>query len=171
MRRSPFDRDGNFPDSHVNNAEWIQYGRYCDTFPEYPLDKRRKNMSRGLRRKRKIRRLKRLCRRLLRITLFAVLATGLFAVVYGKCDSVLHSSKTRGRVLEGKKRQMLTEMLRAAGDAGYDYWIASGNANMDASQAEEPANQWLVIHCSEYGFILRYPLDKVSVTKIAWEPW
>ena len=65
----------------------------------------------------------------------------------------------------------LTEMLRAAGDAGYDYWIASGNANMDASQAGEPANRWLLSHCSEYGFILRYPRDKVSVTGIAWEPW
>lgn len=123
--------------------------------------------------------------------------------------------------------QDLKEMLQAAGDAGYDYWIASayrsrerqqelvdedvealmrqgksrqealeetlretmpaghsehetglaldilcsGNTNMDESQALEPANQWLVSHCSEYGFILRYPKDKVSVTGIAWEPW
>lgn len=123
--------------------------------------------------------------------------------------------------------QDLTDMLHAAGEAGYDYWIASayrsrarqqelvdedvaalmrqgknrrealeetlketmpaghsehetglaldilcsGNADMDASQAEEPANRWLLSHCSEYGFILRYPRDKVSVTGIAWEPW
>lgn len=123
--------------------------------------------------------------------------------------------------------QDLTKMLHAAGDAGYEYWIASayrsrqrqqelvdedvetlmkkgwsyeealqqtlretmpagysehetglaldilcsGNMGMDESQANEPANQWLVEHCSEYGFILRYPKDKETVTGIAYEPW
>lgn len=123
--------------------------------------------------------------------------------------------------------QDLTKMLHAAGDAGYEYWIASayrsrqrqqelidedvetlmekgwsyedaleqtlretmpagysehetglaldilcsGNMNMDDSQANEPGNQWLVEHCSEYGFILRYPKDKETVTGIDYEPW
>jgi D-alanyl-D-alanine carboxypeptidase len=42
---------------------------------------------------------------------------------------------------------------------------------MDVSQADEPGNQWLMQHCQEYGFILRYPEDKVSVTEIDYEPW
>lgn len=123
--------------------------------------------------------------------------------------------------------QDLTKMLHAAGDAGYEYWIASayrsrqrqqqlidedvetlmqkgwnyeealeqtlqqtmpagysehetglaldilcsGNMSMDDSQANEPGNQWLVEHCSEYGFILRYPKDKETVTGIDCEPW
>lgn len=49
--------------------------------------------------------------------------------------------------------------------------LSAGNTSMDVSQAQEAANQWLVAHCSEYGFILRYPKDKASVTGIAWEPW
>lgn len=131
--------------------------------------------------------------------------------------------------LEASERlyEDLCAMLQAAGEAGYDYWIASayrsrsrqqelidedvsaltqqglsyqealartlretmpaghsehetglaldilcsGNTNMDVSQANEPGNEWLVTHCWEYGFILRYPEDKEDVTQIAYEPW
>ncbi len=31
--------------------------------------------------------------------------------------------------------------------------------------------QWLKRHCAEYGFILRYPADKESITGISYEPW
>lgn len=30
---------------------------------------------------------------------------------------------------------------------------------------------WLAQHCWEYGFIIRYPIDKVSITGISYEPW
>ncbi|MEG1633709.1 MAG: M15 family metallopeptidase [Oscillospiraceae bacterium] len=40
----------------------------------------------------------------------------------------------------------------------------------DASVMNRDQLDWLAEHCSEYGFILRYPADKVSLT--AWdEPW
>lgn len=121
----------------------------------------------------------------------------------------------------------LTAMLHAAGDAGFDYWIASGyrsrqrqqelvdedvqafmedgmsyeaalaktleetmpagrsehetglsldilcsgNTEMDASQADEPGNRWLVENCARFGFILRYPADKEEITGIFCEPW
>jgi D-alanyl-D-alanine carboxypeptidase len=42
---------------------------------------------------------------------------------------------------------------------------------MDSTQADEPGNLWLLTHCSEYGFILRYPADKEDVTGISYEPW
>ena len=31
--------------------------------------------------------------------------------------------------------------------------------------------KWLQAHAHEYGFIMRYPKDKVNVTKIIYEPW
>ena len=121
----------------------------------------------------------------------------------------------------------LCAMLKAGGEAGYDYWIASAhrdrayqqglvdddvqkymekgysyeaalektyeytmpagksehetglaldilcsaNTLMDESQKYEPGNQWLAEHCHEYGFILRYPEDKETVTGIKYEPW
>ena len=30
---------------------------------------------------------------------------------------------------------------------------------------------WLYAHCAEYGFILRYPKDKVAITGYSYEPW
>lgn len=41
--------------------------------------------------------------------------------------------------------------------------------NKDFDKTE--AYQWLVTHCAEYGFILRYPADKTEITKIIYEPW
>ncbi len=35
----------------------------------------------------------------------------------------------------------------------------------------DEAYQWLLQHAEEYGFILRYPLDKVEFTGIDYEPW
>lgn len=42
---------------------------------------------------------------------------------------------------------------------------------LDEKQAETPEQQWLMEHCWEYGFVLRYPTDKSAVTGIGYEPW
>ena len=31
--------------------------------------------------------------------------------------------------------------------------------------------QWLITHCADYGFVLRYPKEKENVTNIVYEPW
>ena len=42
---------------------------------------------------------------------------------------------------------------------------------LDEQQAQTPEQQWLMAHCWEYGFVLRYPADKCAVTGIGYEPW
>ena len=42
---------------------------------------------------------------------------------------------------------------------------------LEWEQADLPAQKWLMEHCWEYGFILRYPKDKIDVTGIIYEPW
>lgn len=42
---------------------------------------------------------------------------------------------------------------------------------LDRKQADLPAQKWLMEHSWEYGFILRYPYDKMDVTGIIYEPW
>lgn len=42
---------------------------------------------------------------------------------------------------------------------------------LDDAQAETPEQKWLMEHCVEYGFILRYPKGKEEITGIIWEPW
>lgn len=49
--------------------------------------------------------------------------------------------------------------------------LCSENVNMDLSQALEPGNCWLTEHAHEYGFILRYPEGKETITGISYEPW
>ena len=42
---------------------------------------------------------------------------------------------------------------------------------LDETQADTPAQKWLMEHCWEYGFILRYPVSKSEQTGIIYEPW
>ena len=42
---------------------------------------------------------------------------------------------------------------------------------LDERQESTPAQKWLMAHCAEYGFILRYPTDKSALTGIGYEPW
>ena len=42
---------------------------------------------------------------------------------------------------------------------------------LDEKQAETPEFKWLIEHCAEYGFILRYPNGKEDITGIKYEPW
>lgn len=50
--------------------------------------------------------------------------------------------------------------------------IVSGDyAGLDEKQGETDDQKWLMEHCYEYGFILRYPKDKLEDTGIIYEPW
>ena len=46
-----------------------------------------------------------------------------------------------------------------------NYWV------LDEAQEKTAAQKWLMEHCWEYGFILRYPNNKSDVTGIIYEPW
>ena len=50
--------------------------------------------------------------------------------------------------------------------------IIDGNYGyLDEHQANMPAQKWLMEHCHEYGFILRYPTGTTEITGIIFEPW
>ena len=42
---------------------------------------------------------------------------------------------------------------------------------LNEEQENMPTQQWLMEHCWDYGFILRYPNDKSEITGIIYEPW
>lgn len=42
---------------------------------------------------------------------------------------------------------------------------------LDEQQASTQEQQWLMEHCWEYGFVLRYPVDRSDLTGIIYEPW
>lgn len=43
-------------------------------------------------------------------------------------------------------------------------------AALDVTKVDSQMMQWLAAHCAEYGFIVRYPADKIGVTGLN-EPW
>lgn len=43
--------------------------------------------------------------------------------------------------------------------------------NLDYWQQFTSVQQWLMSHCTDYGFILRYPNEKSDITGIIFEPW
>lgn len=49
--------------------------------------------------------------------------------------------------------------------------VDNHNWSLTDEQADMPGQKWLMEHCWEYGFILRYPKDSTDSTGIIWEPW
>lgn len=49
--------------------------------------------------------------------------------------------------------------------------VSEDYQTLDKNQENTKVQKWLMEHCYEYGFILRYPTDKKDITKINYEPW
>ena len=49
--------------------------------------------------------------------------------------------------------------------------VDSDYQTLDDAQADTATQQWLMENCQNYGFILRYPKGKQSMTGIVYEPW
>lgn len=49
--------------------------------------------------------------------------------------------------------------------------ISTEYEELDDRQGDTDEQKWLMEHCWEYGFILRYPENKADVTGIIYEPW
>lgn len=49
--------------------------------------------------------------------------------------------------------------------------VSAGYQGLTKRQERTAEQQWLMEHCWEYGFILRYPEGKSDVTGIIYEPW
>lgn len=42
---------------------------------------------------------------------------------------------------------------------------------LDEGQEDTAVQRWLMAHCAEFGFILRYPTEKSALTGVGYEPW
>ncbi len=49
-------------------------------------------------------------------------------------------------------------------------WIVAGRA-LETDYEKEASQKWLIETMTDYGFILRYPKEKESITMIEYEPW
>ena len=58
-----------------------------------------------------------------------------------------------------------------AGHSEHQTGLAMDINSMQYAFADSDAGRWLANNCQKYGFIMRYPEDKVNITGCAWEPW
>lgn len=66
----------------------------------------------------------------------------------------------------------LTEQYYAIpGTSEHEMGLAMDIGQVDDAFAGTPAYTWLQEHCTEFGFIYRYPKEYVDITCINWEPW
>lgn len=63
------------------------------------------------------------------------------------------------------------EWVALPGESEHNSGLAVDLNNLDESFEESDAFKWLSEHAHEYGFILRYPKDKVGITGVQYEPW
>lgn len=77
------------------------------------------------------------------------------------------------------KKKGITETLKYSAppgasehETGFSMDIVSTEfEDLDFKFENTKSFKWLINNCYKYGFILRYPKDKVSITKYAYEPW
>ncbi|MBR6695399.1 MAG: M15 family metallopeptidase [Oscillospiraceae bacterium] len=63
------------------------------------------------------------------------------------------------------------EWVALPGESEHNSGLAVDLNDLDESFEESDAFKWLSEHAHEYGFILRYPKDKVGITGVKYEPW
>jgi D-alanyl-D-alanine carboxypeptidase len=49
--------------------------------------------------------------------------------------------------------------------------VPSNGCNLELCFGTTPQGKWLAANAYKYGFLLRYPADKVAVTGYQYEPW
>lgn len=86
-----------------------------------------------------------------------------------------YENKVSGYQKEGNSRakaeQLAAQWILPPGASEHNMGLAMDIVNTRESFENTKEFKWLQAHAAEYGFILRYPRDKVSITEVAYEPW
>lgn len=73
-----------------------------------------------------------------------------------------------------RAQEKAAESINPPGTSEHQSGLCADLHNLSsASQkfASEDAYKWLISHCADFGFILRYPKNKSDITGIIFEPW
>ncbi len=57
------------------------------------------------------------------------------------------------------------------GHSEHQAGLAIDITSLEQTYADTDEGKWLAENCWKYGFIIRYPKDKMSITGYMWEPW
>jgi len=96
-------------------------------------------------------------------------------VDYAREDGITHFILNSGYRNKEKQASLYNEMGPAyALPAGYSEHNVGLSLDIGSSlgkMEDAPEGKWLKEHASDFGFVLRYPEDKIDITGIQYEPW
>lgn len=108
-------------------------------------------------------------------------ADGLLPIVYSgyrsqEMQQSIYNRNLAGNLADGyspEEAEALTrQWVAVSGTSEHQLGLAVDIDSEDPDRCSDEAIQaWLLEHCAEYGFILRYPADKTDITGIGYEPW
>lgn len=87
----------------------------------------------------------------------------------------LFSDKVDSYIKKGKGKQeaekLAMQVVNKPGQSDHNLGLAVDFNYVNEDFKNLKVYQWLCDHAHEYGFILRYPEDKESITGVSYEPW
>ncbi len=108
-------------------------------------------------------------------------ADGLLPIVYSgyrsqETQQSIYDRNLAGNIADGyslEEAEALTrQWVALPGTSEHQLGLAVDIDSEDPDQcSDEAVWAWLLEHCAEYGFILRYPAGKTDITGIGYEPW
>lgn len=99
-------------------------------------------------------------------------STGYQTNLYNKKVDEYRAKGYSQKDAEGQASYWVTNPGTSEHEIGLALDIVEGSyQTLDEKQENTALQKWLMEHCYEYGFILRYPTDKKDITKINYEPW
>lgn len=72
---------------------------------------------------------------------------------------------------EDEAKEQAGQWVAVPGTSEHSLGLAADLCSLEESFENTDKFAWLQKHCAEYGFILRFPKDKVEKTGISYEPW
>ena len=67
--------------------------------------------------------------------------------------------------------QLAAQIILPPGTSEHNAGLAMDICSLDVSFENTEEFRWLCENAADFGFILRYPEDKIDITKITYEPW
>ena len=101
----------------------------------------------------------------------AAAAEGLNIYISSAFRSYEYQTKIYNNYVARDGQQQADTYSARPGHSEHQTGLAFDLNSIDDSFANTPESDWVAQHAHEYGFIIRYPADKESVTGFKYEPW